>query len=84
MLNRMMLEPPSSEEIEALSHRESLADFTHLLGHEGITTTRLMLSGKAKFGDELVDVVAIGDAIDRGTPVVVVEVSGSRVIVRQA
>ena len=84
MFNRMMLQPPSSEEQEALSHRESLADYTHLLGQEGIATTQLMLSGKARFGDELVDVVSAGEAIDRGTPITVVEVSGNRVVVRPA
>jgi membrane-bound serine protease (ClpP class) len=82
VFNRMMLQPPSSEEMEALSHRESLANYAHLLGREGVATTSLMLSGKARFGDELVDVVAVGEAIDRGTPVTVVEVSGNRVVVR--
>lgn len=83
MLNRMMLEPMSSAELEALAVRESLADYTHLLGQEGVATTPLMLSGKARVGDELVDVVADGDAIDRGARVVVVDVTGSRVVVRE-
>lgn len=82
VLNRMLLAPPSGEELAELSHRESLANFQHLLGKQGVATTPLMLSGKARIGDALVDVVADGEAIDRGTPVVVVEASGSRVVVR--
>jgi membrane-bound ClpP family serine protease len=82
VFNRMMLAPPSSEEMEVISHREALADFRHLLGQQGVATTRLILSGKARIGDQLVDVMADGEAIDRGTPVTVVEVTGSRVVVR--
>ncbi len=82
VFSRMMLHPPTMEEAEAISHRESLADYAHLLGSEGVAATRLMLSGKARFGDKLVDVVAAGEPIDRGTPITVVEVSGNRVVVR--
>jgi membrane-bound serine protease (ClpP class) len=82
VFNRMMLAPPSSEEMEVISQRESLADFQHLLGQEGIATTRLMPSGKTRFGDQLVNVTADGEAIDRGAPVRVIEVTGSRVVVR--
>jgi membrane-bound serine protease (ClpP class) len=78
-----LLAPPSGEELEALSMRESLADFRHLEGQQGVATTRLVLSGKARFGDELVDVIADGEPIDRGAPVEVVEVTGSRVVVRE-
>jgi membrane-bound ClpP family serine protease len=82
VFNRMMLAPPSTEEMEVISQREALADFQHLLGQSGIATTRLVLSGKAQISDQLVDVVADGEAIDRGTPIVVVDVIGSRVVVR--
>jgi membrane-bound ClpP family serine protease len=82
-LNRMLLAPPSGEELEALSLRESLADFRHLEGQQGVAATRLVLSGKARFGDQLVDVIADREPIDRGAPVEVVEVTGSRVVVRE-
>jgi membrane-bound ClpP family serine protease len=82
VFNRMMLAPPSNEEMEIISQREALADFQHLLGQTGVAATRLILSGKARIGDQLVDVVADGDAIDRGTPIIVTEVTGSRVVVR--
>jgi membrane-bound serine protease (ClpP class) len=84
VFNRMMLTPPSGDELEALAVRESLVDLAHLLGQQGVANTRLVPSGKARFGDQLVDVIADGEAIDRGTPVVVIDVSGSRVVVRAA
>ena len=82
VLNRVLLAPPSGDELAALSQREALVELGHLVGEQGVATTPLMLSGKARFGDQLVDVIADGDAISRGTPVTVVEVSGSRVVVR--
>jgi membrane-bound ClpP family serine protease len=82
VLNRMMLAPPTGEERELLAQRESLVDLDHLLGQEGIASTPLILSGKARIGDQLVDVVADGEPIDRGMPVIVADVSGSRVVVR--
>ncbi len=84
VFNRMMLTPPSGDELEALAVRESLIDLAHLIGQQGVATTRLVPSGKARFGDQQVDVIADGEAIDRGTSVTVIDVSGSRVVVRAA
>ncbi len=82
--NRVMLEPPSGAELEDLAHREALVNLDHLLGHQGTTTTQLTPSGKARFGQQLVDVIADGEVIGRGADVVVVEVQGNRVVVRSA
>ena len=84
VFNRVFLQPPSGEERLHLASRESLVDFAHLVGRSGTTTTPLMPSGKARIGDELLDVIADGEAIDRGEAVVVVEVRGNRVLVRRA
>jgi membrane-bound ClpP family serine protease len=83
LLGRMMLEPPAGEEAETIRRREALVDFHELVGATGTTATQLTPGGKARFGDQLVDVMADGEAIDRGTPVEVVEVRGSRVLVRK-
>jgi membrane-bound ClpP family serine protease len=83
-LSHIMLEPPSDEEIEELNQREALVDFDHLLGHEGVATTQLTPSGKARFGNELVDVIADGELVSRGSEVVVTEVHGNRVVVKLA
>jgi membrane-bound ClpP family serine protease len=83
VLERMMLEPPMGEEAETIRRREALVDLHGLLGARGATTTRLNPAGKARFGDLLVDVIADGEAIDRGTTIEVIEVRGSRVLVRE-
>ena len=82
--NRMMLAPPAAEERELLSRREALVAWDHLAGKRGVTTTPLVPAGKAQFGDELVDVISSGELVPKGTPVVVAEVAGNRVIVRRA
>ncbi len=81
--NRMMLEPPTDQEREYLSRSESLADFKHLLGREGTTTTRLTPAGKALIDDQVIDVIAPGEYLDANTPIRVSEVRGSRVIVKR-
>ena len=82
LFGHMVLEPPSGEELEHLSHREAMVELDYLLGQRGITTTPLLPSGKARFGGQLVDVTAEGEVIGRGSEVVVVQAHGNRVIVR--
>jgi len=53
-----------------------------LLGAEGVALTDLRPAGLARFGDERVDVVTLGDFIDHDTRVRVVRVEGNRVTVR--
>lgn len=77
------LQPVGSEELAELDIRESLAHRSHLLGQEGLTTTRLNPSGKAQFGQEIVAVVGVGKMIDEGTVVRVVEVRGNLVLVEE-
>jgi len=84
VLSHMMLEPPSHEELEDLSQREALVDFQHLLGRQGTTTTQLTPSGKARFGNQTVDVIAEGEVIGRGQQITVIDVRGNRVLVRSA
>ncbi len=82
--SHMMLEPPSDAELEDLSHREAMVDFEHLVGQHGLAITQLVPSGKARFGSQLVDVIADGEVISRGAKIVVVAVQGNRVVVRSA
>ena len=83
LFGNLMLEPPAGEEAEIIRRREALVDFRDLVGTRGTTTTQLTPSGKARFGDLLVDVIADGEVIDRGAAIEVVEVRGSRVLVRE-
>lgn len=82
VLNRMVLEPPPPEERITLSSRESLAHYSHLVGVQGEATTDLRPAGKALIDDQLIDVIAEGLPLDRGTRVVVVAAQANRVVVR--
>ncbi|MBW3597245.1 MAG: hypothetical protein KY475_08220 [Planctomycetes bacterium] len=81
VFRRLVLEPPSVEDAEDLEHRESLVELVHLVGKRGVTLTHLVPAGKARFGDEMVNVLSRSGMIDAGTPVLVVEVTGNRVMV---
>jgi len=84
IFSRMFLQPPAGEEADTIRRREALVHFQDLVGTQGTTTTQLTPSGKARFGNRLVDVIADGELIERGTDIVVVEVYGNRVLVRAA
>lgn len=81
-LGQMVLEPPTPEEQRQLARREALALYEYLLGTSGVTLTPLTPAGKARFGNELVDVIAEGEFLSPGTTVRVVEARGNRVVVR--
>jgi membrane-bound serine protease (ClpP class) len=82
MFNRMLLAPPSGDELSEISQREATARFEHLVGQQGVAVTPLLPAGKARIGDELIDVLADREFIDRGQQVVVVQARANRVIVR--
>ena len=68
----------------AEGYSASLGEAKALLGAMGVAETNLRPSGKGRFGDRLVDVVTEGDMIERGSPITIVEVQGSRVVVKRA
>lgn len=82
MFNRMLLAPPSGDELTRIAEREATAAWEHLVGEQGTSVTPLFPAGKARFGDQLVDVMTGGEFIERGQPVVVVEARGNRVVVK--
>ena len=53
-----------------------------LLGAIGMAVTPLRPAGKARFGDEFVDVVAEGRYVEAGTRVQVIEIEGNRIAVK--
>jgi membrane-bound serine protease (ClpP class) len=77
----MLLEPPSPTEAESISQRETMLDASNLVGARGTTTTPLVPGGKARFGNRVLDVIAEGELIGRGSEVVIVEVRGNRIVV---
>jgi len=52
------------------------------VGDVGLVTSTLRPSGKARFGDQLVDVVTRGEYVDPATEVEVIERAGNRVVVQ--
>ncbi len=79
LFGRLMLVPPSDEvDLEAV---ESIVDWRHLQGKRGVTTTQLTPSGKARFGDDIINVISDGLLVPTNTPVHVIEVLGNRVLV---
>ena len=54
---------------------------THLLGQSGKSLTPLRPAGAAMFGQERIDVVTEGKFVDANTPIKVIHVEGSRVVV---
>ncbi len=58
-------------------------DQRDLLGEAGVALTPLRPAGIARIGARRVDAVSVGDFIAPGTPVVVVQVEGTRVVVQK-
>ena len=54
------------------------------VGETGEAVSRLRPAGKARFGDAVVDVVAEGAFIDKGTKVKIIKIQGNRVVVKAA
>jgi membrane-bound serine protease (ClpP class) len=88
LFNRLVLKPepwtgPSVEESTDKPPADGLESLAFLVGETGRTTTVLRPSGKARFGELLIDVTADGFFIEPDSLVEVVDVQGTRVIVRQ-
>ena len=54
-----------------------------LLGQEGIAVTVLRPSGKADIAGKILQVMTSGEFIGKGTPIVVSEVNGNRIVVKE-
>ena len=54
------------------------------VGDLGEVASTLRPTGKAKFGDAIIDVVAEAEFLDKGTKIEIIEICGNRVIVRTA
>jgi membrane-bound ClpP family serine protease len=78
MLRGLVMEPMDEA---ALEESEKLGDFSHLFGQTGIATTPLRPSGKARFGEQVIQVVSDGTAIAAGDQVRVCEVHATKVVV---
>lgn len=80
LFKHLVMEAPDAVAIE---EAEKLADFSGLLHQSGITTTPLRPSGKARFGDDTLQVVSDGSMIEKGVSVTVIEVQGVKIVVEE-
>ncbi|MDD5557148.1 MAG: NfeD family protein [bacterium] len=71
----------TEEERAAEGFRSAPRDLAGYVGREGVALTDLRPAGKARFGEELLDVVTEGDYLDRGSRITVLAVEGGRVVV---
>jgi membrane-bound ClpP family serine protease len=84
--NRLILTPPGEPVLgdgglaEETISTEGLAT---LLGAMGEAMTPLRPAGKARFGEEFVDVVAEGSYVAPGARVQVIEIEGNRIVVKE-
>ncbi len=78
LFKHLALETP---DLESLDRAERLADYEYLLGQTGIATTPLRPAGRARFGDDIIQVLSDGTPLNQGDKVKVIEVRGNRVVV---
>jgi membrane-bound ClpP family serine protease len=81
--NRLVLSPPGEENIPTTTGTEDSAAHASFLGAIGVAATTLRPAGKARFGDDFLDVIAEGDYVDPGSRVQVIEIEGNRIVVKQ-
>lgn len=80
VLRWVTIEPAGTDDVADLEEREAIVHWEHLLGQDGMTTTRLNPSGKAQFGRMIINVLGT-NLISEGVRVRVVEVRGNSVFV---
>ena len=74
--------PSYHQELDQTIPGDTELNLSHLIGQIGLTTTPLRPTGKARFGDLIVDATAQTGALEHNQSVEVVATRGLRVIVR--
>jgi membrane-bound ClpP family serine protease len=82
--SRLVLVPPGEEDTTGEAILDSGTDTrAALLGAIGEAATTLRPAGKARFGDDYLDVVTEGDYVNPGSRVQVIEIEGNRIVVKE-
>lgn len=81
--NRLILEGPAERGERAVEFLPGAEEAARLLGAIGISHTALRPAGVVRFGDSFVDVVSDGSFIPAGTRVQVIQVEGTRIVVKE-
>ena len=81
----VILSPPKKSDLDLGDSKDSeaTANLDHLMGRKGVAATPLMPTGRAKFGDEICDVITQGQVVDKGDAVEVIEAVANRVVVKK-
>ncbi len=77
--NRLMLHPPVAR--PAFAEGKEVDRRLPVVGAQGVAVTRLIPSGKARFGGQIIDVITDGVAVSAGEKVEVIQASGNRIVV---
>jgi membrane-bound ClpP family serine protease len=80
--NRLVLVPPADPSAPYETEVAEPSPYAGLLGAIGEAATTLRPAGKARFGDEFIDVVAEGNYVQPGSRVQVIEIEGNRIVVK--
>lgn len=72
-----------SEELNTEKGYISSKDLNYLLGKKGVASTDLRPSGVGDFEGVHFDVITTGNYIVKGTPIIITEVKGSKLIVKE-
>jgi membrane-bound serine protease (ClpP class) len=87
VFNRLVLRAPSAADALASTAAGKplppVRRFQAQVGDQGVAESPLRPAGKARFGDEYLDVVTDGSYVERGHTVRIIEISGNRVMVRE-
>jgi membrane-bound ClpP family serine protease len=82
--SRLVLVPPTEDEGTGDEAGGPAPDArAALLGAIGVAATTLRPAGKARFGDDYLDVIAEGDYVNPGSRVQVIEIEGNRIVVKE-
>jgi membrane-bound serine protease (ClpP class) len=87
LLNRLALHPPAAGEHGAAQGGAAAPAASYAgvrIGDSGVADSPLRPAGRARFAGNYVDVVTDGSFVDKGRPVRVIQISGNRVMVREA
>lgn len=81
--NRLVLNAPTETAATAAEVLPGGIEAAELLGAIGTTNTTLRPAGVVKFGEKFVDVVSDGGFVPAGTRVQVIQVEGTRIVVKE-
>lgn len=83
LASRLWLPPPTEQDNAGMTVLPGMEQAVSLLGAIGTANTALRPAGVVRFGDRFVDVVSEGDYIPAGARVQVIEVEGTRIVVKE-